>query len=152
MVKNLPPNAGDARAMDLIPGSGRSPGEGHGNLLQCSCLENPMDRGAWEGTVHGVAKSWARLKRLNTHTLATQVPSNKPHHGHTSGLSVGLQRLSDKLRTVSGVVFTKLGMGVMKRELPQDTLNSEKVQSNRCETGKEGGSEPGNDSHSHVTV
>ena len=55
MVKNLPAtHAGDP---GLIPGSGRSPGEGNGNLLQYSCLGNPMDRGAWRATVHGVAKS-----------------------------------------------------------------------------------------------
>ena len=53
MVKNLPTNVGDA---SLIPGSGRSPGEGDGNLLQYSCLENPKDRGAWGATVHGVAR------------------------------------------------------------------------------------------------
>ena len=53
MVKNLPANAGDMR---LIHGSGRSPGGGHGNPLQYSCLENPMDRGAWWATVCGVAK------------------------------------------------------------------------------------------------
>ena len=57
MVKNLPVNAGDARDMGLIPGSGRYPAEGHGNLLQYSCLENRMDRGAWWATVHGVAKN-----------------------------------------------------------------------------------------------
>ena len=51
---NLPANAGD---MSSIPGSGISPGEGNGNLLLYSCLENPMDRGAWWATVHGVAKS-----------------------------------------------------------------------------------------------
>ena len=50
-VKNLPANAGD---VGLIPGSGRYPGEGNGNPLQYSCLENPMDRGAWWATVHGV--------------------------------------------------------------------------------------------------
>ena len=44
-----------------IPGSGRSPGEGNGNPLKYSCLENPMDRGAWQATVHGVTKSWTRL-------------------------------------------------------------------------------------------
>ena len=55
MVKNPSANAGD---MSLIPGLGRSPGEGNGNPLQYSCLENPMDRGAWWSTVHGVAKSW----------------------------------------------------------------------------------------------
>ena len=53
VVKNLPANAGD---MDLIPGSGRSPGEENGNLLQYSCLGNPMDRGIWWATVHGVTK------------------------------------------------------------------------------------------------
>ena len=60
MVRNLPANAGDIRDVrdaGLIPGSGRSPGGGHGNLFQYSCLENPMDRGAWWATVHGVAKS-----------------------------------------------------------------------------------------------
>ena len=46
----------------LIPGSGRPPGEGNGNPLQCSCLENPMDRGAWRAAVHGVAESRSRLK------------------------------------------------------------------------------------------
>ena len=44
-----------------IPGSGRSPGERNGNPLQYSCLDNPMDRGAWQATVHGVAKSWTQL-------------------------------------------------------------------------------------------
>ena len=58
MVKNPPANAGDVRDLDLIPGSGRSPGVGNGNPLQDSCLENPMDKGAWLATVHGVAKSW----------------------------------------------------------------------------------------------
>ena len=51
MVKNPPANAGDIRDMGSIPGSGRSPGEGHGNPLQYSCLENPMDRGVWWATV-----------------------------------------------------------------------------------------------------
>ena len=54
-VKNLPANVGD---MGSIPGSGRFPGEGNGNLLPCSCLENPTDRGAWWATVHGVTLSW----------------------------------------------------------------------------------------------
>ena len=57
VVKNSPANAGNARDLGLIPGSGISPGGGHGNPLQYSCLENPMDRGAWWATVHGVAKS-----------------------------------------------------------------------------------------------
>ena len=61
VVKNPPANAGDARDMGLIPGSGRSPGGGNGNPLQYSCLENPMDRGAWQATIYGVAKSQKQL-------------------------------------------------------------------------------------------
>ena len=63
MVKNLPANAGDIRDPGLIPGSRRSPGGRHGNPPQYSCLENPMDRGAWQATVHGIAKSQTRLKQ-----------------------------------------------------------------------------------------
>ena len=66
-VKNPLANAGDLRGAGLILGLGRSFGEGHGNPLQSSCLENPMDRGAWRATVHRVTKSWTRLKRLSTH-------------------------------------------------------------------------------------
>ena len=57
MVKNTPANAGDARDVGWIPGSGKSPGVGSGNPLQYSCLENPLDRGAWWATVHRVTKS-----------------------------------------------------------------------------------------------
>ena len=96
MVKNLPANAGDTSSipgsrrcpeegnrlphssvskesacnagdLGLIPQLGRPPGEGNGNPLQYSCLENPMDRGAWRATVHGVTKSWTRLS-VHTHT------------------------------------------------------------------------------------
>ena len=56
MVKNLSANAGDTRDMVSIPGLGRSPGGGNGNPLQYSCLENPMDRGTWWATAHGIAK------------------------------------------------------------------------------------------------
>ena len=57
VVKNLPANAGELRDAALIPGSGRSLGGGRGNPLQYSCLESPMDKGAWWATVHRVAKS-----------------------------------------------------------------------------------------------
>ena len=57
MVKNLPANEGDAGDLGLFPGSGRSPGGGHGNPLHYSCLENPVDRGPWWATVHGVAEN-----------------------------------------------------------------------------------------------
>ena len=69
MVKKLPANAGDIRDAGSIPGLGRSPGGGHGNPLQYFCLENPMDRGAWQATVYGVAKSQTRLKQLSTHVV-----------------------------------------------------------------------------------
>ena len=57
VVKNLCANAGDKRDSGSIPGLGRSPGGGHGNPLQHSCLENPLDRGAWLATVHKIIKS-----------------------------------------------------------------------------------------------
>ena len=57
VVKNLPANEGDARNVGSILGSGRSPGEGNGNPLQYSCLENPLDRGVWWSTVQRVIKS-----------------------------------------------------------------------------------------------
>ena len=57
VIKNLSTNAGDVRDVGSIPGLGRSPGEGNGSLLQYSCLEDSMDRGAWRATVHGVTKS-----------------------------------------------------------------------------------------------
>ena len=76
MVKNTPEgvsehacnNAGDIRDTDSVSGSGRSSGGEHGNPLQCSCLEYPMDRGAWQATVHGVTNSQTQLKQLSTHT------------------------------------------------------------------------------------
>ena len=61
VVKNPPGSAGDIRDTDLIPGLGRSSEGGHGNTLQYSCLENPMDRGTWWATVHRVTKSRTQL-------------------------------------------------------------------------------------------
>ena len=71
MVKKLPANAGDARDVDLIPGSGRPPEGGNGNPLQYSYLENPMVREAWWATVHLVAKSQTRLKQLSTKVFSS---------------------------------------------------------------------------------
>ena len=62
VVKNLPANVGDAEDMGSIPGWGRSPREGNGNPLQDSRLGNPMDRGAWRFTVHGLTKNWIQLR------------------------------------------------------------------------------------------
>ena len=62
MVKNLTANAGDVKRCGFEPWVGKIPGEGNGNPLQHSCLENSMDRGAWQATVHRVTKSWTKLK------------------------------------------------------------------------------------------
>ena len=66
MVKNPPDKAGDVKYLGSIIGSGRSPGEENGNPLQYSCLENPMDRGTWQATVHGVTES-DTIEQLSTH-------------------------------------------------------------------------------------
>ena len=67
VVKNLPASARNIRASDSIPGSGRSPGGGHGSSLQCSCLGNSMGRGAWWAAVRGVTQSRTQLKQLSMH-------------------------------------------------------------------------------------
>ena len=96
VVKSPPGNAGDAEDAGSIPGLGTSHGEGNGTPLQYSCLENPMDRGAWWAAVHGVAKSRARLsdftftfhfhlleKELATHSsvLAWRIPETEEPGG-----------------------------------------------------------------------
>ena len=91
MVKNPAANAGDIRDTGSIPGSGRSPGGGPSNPLQYSCLENPMDRGAWWATVHGVAKSWTQMKQLNTH-IHTHTYMHIYNYLHFIGEEVEAQR------------------------------------------------------------
>ena len=71
MVKNLPTKAED---LGSIPGSGTTPGDGHGNPLQHSCLENPMDRGVWQATVHEVTESWTRLTDQTTSPAWAWIP------------------------------------------------------------------------------
>ena len=73
VVKNLPASIGDARGMDSVPGLGRHPGVWNGNLLQYSCLENSMDRGAWRATVHEVSKSQTRLSMLSRTRLSQSI-------------------------------------------------------------------------------
>ena len=67
VIENSPADAGDIRDAGSIPRSGRSLGKGHGSPLQYSCLENPMDRGAWWAIVHGVTERWTQLKQLSMH-------------------------------------------------------------------------------------
>ena len=73
-------HAGDIRDACLIPGSERSPGGGHGNPFQYSCLENSMDRGAWWATVHCVIKNWTWLKQLSTHVHTIFLYSTSRSH------------------------------------------------------------------------
>ena len=81
MVKSMPAKAGDTREMGLSPGLGKSPGGGNGNPFQNSCLENSRDRGVWQATVHGVAKSQTRLQRLNNNTWLIQGSNGKEEKG-----------------------------------------------------------------------
>ena len=81
-------NVGD---MGSIPGLGRSPGEGNGNPLQYSCLENPMDGGAWRAAVHGVAKSRTRLSDFTVTFLVPQMVKNLPAMQETWVQSLGLE-------------------------------------------------------------
>ena len=74
-------NAGD---LSLMPSLGRSPGEGHGYPLQYSCLENPMNRGAWQAAVHGVTESWTQLNNLHFFTLLAGAPQAEPRGGGDS--------------------------------------------------------------------
>ena len=74
VIKNPPANAGDIRGPGSVPGSGRSPGEGNGNPLQYACLENPMVRGAWQATVHGVTKSRKWLSTQGRHQPTHPLP------------------------------------------------------------------------------
>ena len=111
-------NAGNARYVGSIPGSGRAPGEGHGNPLQYSCLENPMDRGAWWVTVQGATKSWTQLRaRVHTHT-----------HTHTLKLqlrqtimTIRQQQLSSFQKWIKSelVMMTRSPTHTMLRNRPQ---------------------------------
>ena len=87
-VKKPPARAGYVRDMGSVPRSGRSPGEGHGNPLQCSFLENPVNREAWQATVYGVAKEQTRLNDLAPMYLHTQEdPLEKEMATHSSNLA-----------------------------------------------------------------
>ena len=94
MEQNPPASTGDEEDAGSVPGSGRSPGEGNGNPLQHSCLENPMDRGAWRATIHGVRKSQTRLSMFKYIGLLIQPPLQNGFTGkyddRTDGGNVGM--------------------------------------------------------------
>ena len=98
VLKNPPVNGGEA---DSIPGSGRSPGEGNGYPLQCSCLGNSMDRGAWGATVHRVMKSWTQLTDWTTTFMVSCV---------TIGNQNNLVRFGIFLCTSFAWIFWKPGL------------------------------------------
>ena len=94
LVKNSPANSGDTRDSGSIPGLGRSPGEGNGNPFQCSCLENPKDRGAWRAPDHRVAKSRTWLRDLVS-TRQPFLPNDCDRH-----------HMTDSVKNVYYLVFT----------------------------------------------
>ena len=102
---NIHDNAGDARGTGLIPGLGRSPGGRHGNPLQYSCLENPMDRGDWWAMVHRVTKSWTQLSQLNTHAIIKMPEAD--WHKQQKLISSQFWRLEVQDRGVSRAGFSR---------------------------------------------
>ena len=110
MVKNLPANAGDIRDAGLIPGLGRYPGEGDGNPFQYSCLENPIDRGAWRATLHRVSKNWTQLK-----CVSPQEPLRKTFDCNSSPFFKFHISLGPSIFMPAGLCLP--GLALVKREL-----------------------------------
>ena len=113
-IKVSASNAGD---LGLIPGSGRSPGEGNRNPLQYSCLENPMDRGAWQTTVHRVPKSWTRLSDFTSllHTVKGFGIVNKAEVDVFLELSCFFNDPADVGNLISGSsAFSKSSLNIWK--------------------------------------
>ena len=106
VVKNPPANARDIRDVGSIPGSGRSPGEGHGNTLQYSYLENLMDRRTWWTTVYRVAKSWTQLMQLSTtYASSSSWANGVKSREYSSGIYQNLARLSINFNFVFPLTF-----------------------------------------------
>ena len=128
MVKNPPASAGDVRDAGSIPGSGRSPGGGHGNPLQHSCLGNPVDRGAWWATVHRIAKSQTQLKQVSMHAQEKNCGESilRRYEG-TKSLGARKYRDSGRISQTSLPVSTLCGRileGGARREREKDMLKS----------------------------
>ena len=112
VIKNPPVNAGDAGDVGSMPGSGRFPGGGNGNPLQYSCLGNPMDRGAWQATVHGVAKHQMHLS-----TSAQAFPETKGMRGkdHRALLSVSTTQKCNCIETYNMLTNGFAGHKLLKK-------------------------------------
>ena len=124
MVKNPSAKAGDIRDMGSMPGSGRSPGRGHGNPLEYSCLENPMDRGAWQVTAHWVAKSWTRLKQLSKHAYSATVIFPKLQVNVISRLNAlqwfsNTQKIRSKILICGGVLLHRAPASISAKSSPE---------------------------------
>ena len=128
VVKNPPANAGDIRDASSIPGSGRSPGGGHGNPLQYSGLENSTDRGAWRATVHRVAKSQTRLKGQHGQSM------------HKLPVKFGRACQLLKILCVTGNpphlfrphIFTQKHKGILIYNRPSKSVGSTYAESTNC--------------------
>ena len=124
-AKNPPVNAGGLKGVGLIRGLGRSPGGGHGNPLQDSCLENSTDRGAWPAIVHGVSKSQIQLKRLSTHKHLTLCdPLNCILPGF-SDHEISQERILELLPFPSPGDLSNPGTGPASPALQADSLHTE---------------------------
>ena len=108
LVKNPPDNSGDTRDAGSIPGSRRSPGRGHGNPLQHSCLENPVDRRAWRATVHRVARAGHDRSDLNAQLLRLY---QERSHSQYLGLRLQHSFLVDTIQPITGLIhFASLSL------------------------------------------
>ena len=108
LVKNLPTSAGETGDSSLIPGLGSSPGGGNGNPLQCSCLENSMDRGAWWAAIYGVTKSWTQ-QHVHAHSQCVLIGNHYLSSNFTLKIASRL-KASPGTITFIPTVFTLLFM------------------------------------------
>ena len=118
LAKNLPANAGDTKDTGLIPGSGRSPGGGNGNPLQCLCQENPMDSRAWQAADHGVTKSWT----WHTFDYVRKLKNLKQHYFRPSYFSSLKKCLSFTIQGTIKKQFLQLERNFANQTLLNDTV------------------------------
>ena len=108
MVKTLPASARNLRHLGSIPGSRRFPGGGNGNPLKCSCLENPMDTGAWKATVYVVAKSQTRLKRHRVHAHTHTYTHTHTRQSYSSLPSISVSKSPFSMSVSLFLPFTEV--------------------------------------------